>query len=324
MPYQMAFQQTGGPDVIVRQEITLAAPRPGEIAVRHTAIGVNFIDTYHRSGLYPVPLPAAPGIEAVGVIESVGEGVSGFAPGDRIGYFTGKPGAYATHRNIPAAIALKLPASLADEDAAAVMLKAATTEYLVERCARLKAGDSALVHAAAGGVGLLLVQWLKGIGVNVAATAGSPDKQALAKAAGAAVVSDYADAATAARDMTGGAGVDAVFDGVGKDTWDVSLSALRPRGLLASFGNASGPVTGVDLGVLAAKGSLFVTRPTVAHYYSTPEDFRIGSARFLEMLSSGTLKATINQRYALTDAAQVHRDLEARKTTGATIMLPGA
>lgn len=324
MAYQMAFQKTGGPEVLEKQAFSPTPPGPGELAVRHTAIGVNFIDTYHRSGLYPVPLPAAPGIEAAGVVEAIGEGVNGFAPGDRIGYFTGKPGAYATHRNIPSTLALKLPDSLGDEDAAAVMLKAATTEYLVERCAHLNAGDAALVHAAAGGVGLLLVKWLRTIGVRVVATAGSMDKQALVRSAGADVVCDYADAATAARQMTGGAGVDAVFDGVGKATWDVSLSALRTRGLLVSFGNASGPVTGVDLGVLAAKGSLFVTRPTVAHYYSTPEDFRIGTGRVLEMLANGSLKADIHQRRALTDAAQVHRDLEARKTTGATIMLPEA
>lgn len=324
MAYRMAFQKTGGPEVIARQDFTPAPPGPGELAVRHTAIGVNFIDTYHRSGLYPVTLPAAPGIEAAGVVEAVGEGVGGFTPGDRIGYFTGKPGAYATHRNIPAAQALKLPDGLADDDAAAVMLKAATTEYLVERCARLKAGDTALVHAAAGGVGLLLVQWLKAIGVRVAATAGSADKQALAKSAGADIACGYAEAAEAAREMTGGAGVDAVFDGVGKATWDVSLAALRTRGLLASFGNASGPVTGVDLGILAARGSLFVTRPTVVHYYGTPDEFRAGSERFLGMLASGRLKADIHQRRALADAAQVHRDLEARRTTGATIMLPEA
>lgn len=324
MAYRMAFQKTGGPEVIERQDFTPVPPGPGELAIRHTAIGVNFIDTYHRSGLYPVGLPAAPGIEASGVVEAIGEGVGGFAPGDRIGYFTGRPGAYATHRNIPAAQALKLPDTLTNEDAAAVMLKAATTEYLIERCARVKAGDAALVHAAAGGVGLLLVQWLKAIGVRVVATAGSADKQALARSAGADVVCDYADAATEAREMTEGAGVDAVFDGVGKATWDVSLSALRTRGLLVSFGNASGPVTGIDLGVLAAKGSLFVTRPTVAHYYATPEDFRAGSARFLDMLATGKLKADIHQRHALTDAAQVHRDLEARRTTGATIMLPEA
>lgn len=324
MPYQMTFQKTGGPEVLERQDFNPVAPGPGELAVRHTAIGVNFIDTYHRSGLYPVGLPAVPGIEAAGIVEAVGEGVSGFTAGDRIGYFSTKPGAYATHRNIPAALALKLPDGLGDEDAAAVMLKAATTEYLVERCAHLKAGNTALVHAAAGGVGLLLVQWLKAIGVEVVATAGNPDKQALARSAGADIVCAYADAATMAREMTGDTGVDAVFDGVGKATWDVSLSALRMRGLLVSFGNASGPVTGVDLGILAAKGSLFVTRPTVAHYYGTPEDFQAGTSRFLEMLTSGKLKADIHQRYALTDAPKVHRDLEARKTTGATIMLPEA
>ncbi|BBE33135.1 quinone oxidoreductase [Sphingosinicella microcystinivorans] len=322
MAYRMAFQKTGAPEVIARQDFGPDAPRPGELAIRHTAIGVNFIDTYHRSGLYPVPLPAAPGIEAAGIVEAIGEGVSGFTVGDRIGYFTAKPGAYATHRNIPAAQALRLPDTLSDEDAAAVMLKAATTEYLIERCAHMKAGDAALVHAAAGGVGLLLVQWLKAIGVRVVATAGSAEKQALARSAGADVVCDYADAATTAREMTEGAGVNAVFDGVGKATWDVSLSALRPRGLLVSFGNASGPVTGVDLGVLAARGSLFVTRPTVAHYYATPSDFQAGTTRFMEMLATGKLKADSHQRRALADAAQVHRDLEARKTTGATIMLP--
>lgn len=322
MAYRMELSETGGPEVLNRRKFTPAPPGPGEIAVRHTAIGVNFIDTYHRSGLYPVPLPAAPGLEAAGVVEALGDGVSDFAVGDRVGYFTGPPGAYATHRNVAARRVIKLPDAVSDEIAAAIMLKAATAEYLVERCAHVKAGQTALVHAAAGGVGLLLVQWLKALGATVVATAGSAEKQALAKAAGAAAATGYAEGTAAAREASGGAGADVVFDGVGKATWEGSLAALRPRGLLISFGNASGPVTGVDLGVLATHGSLFVTRPTVMHYYATPEDFRTGSARFLAMIASGALKGEIHQRYQLTDAAQVHRDLEARATTGASIMLP--
>lgn len=322
MAYRMELSETGGPEVLNRRDFTPGPPAPGELAVRHTAIGVNFIDTYHRSGLYPVPLPAAPGLEAAGVVEAVGDGVSDFAVGDRVGYFTGPPGAYATHRNIAARRVIKLPDAVSDEMAAAIMLKAATAEYLVERCAHVKAGQTALVHAAAGGVGLLLVQWLKALGATVVATAGSAEKQALAKAAGADVATGYAEGAAAAREASGGAGADVVFDGVGKATWEGSLAALRPRGLLISFGNASGPVTGVDLGVLATHGSLFVTRPTVMHYYATPEDFRAGSARFLAMIACGALKGEIHQRYQLTDAEQVHRDLEARATTGASIMLP--
>jgi NADPH2:quinone reductase len=316
------IETAGGPDVMQWQDIGLPAPAPGEVRLRHTAIGLNFIDTYHRSGLYPLSFPSGLGLEAAGVIEAVGEGVT-LPLGLRVGYCWGPIGAYATHRNIAAAMVVPLPDGVSDEMAAAGMLKGCTTEFLVERCARVQSGDWALVPAAAGGVGLLLVQWLKSLGVTVIAVAGSEDKLALAAAHGADHgVLDSDDVAARARALTGGRGVDVVFDGVGRASWDASLDSLKRRGLLISFGNASGPVSNVDLGILARKGSLFATRPTLFDYYTTAADRATYGGRVLELMATGALKLAVNQRYALADVAQAHADLAARRTTGSTVLLP--
>lgn len=318
------FRQFGGPEVIEWVERDMPAPGPGEVLIEHSAIGLNFIDTYHRTGLYPVELPSGLGLEAAGRITALGEGVTGYEVGDCVAYMGPGLGAYATHRVMPADALFKLPDDVSDEVAAAAILKAATTEGLVERCAHVKAGDTVLVHAAAGGVGLIMVQWLKAIGAHVIGTVSSGAKAEAAREAGCDHVIRYdsAEIAPAVRELTQGAGVPVVFDGVGKDTFMASLDSLAPRGLLVSFGNASGPVDGVNLGILAQKGSLFVTRPTLFHYYATPQDRSAGIARVWDMLGSGKVKVTIGQSYALKDAAQAHIDLAARKTTGSSVLLP--
>lgn len=318
------FQKTGGPEVIEWVTDDLPDPGPGEVAIEHTAVGLNFIDIYHRSGVYPMEMPSGLGLEAAGRIVAIGEGVEGYAEGDRVAYMGPGLGAYATHRIMPAPALFKLPDSISDEVAAAALIKACTTEGLVERCADLEAGDTVLVHAAAGGVGLLMVQWLAHLNINVIGTVSSEAKAQEARAAGAAHIIryDHEDVAEHVRDITAGAGVPVSFDGVGMATWEASLDSLSPRGLLVSFGNAGGAVTDVALGTLAAKGSLFVTRPTMMHYYMTPEDRSLGIARVWDMIGSGAVKVPINQRYALTDAAQAQRDLADRKTTGCTILMP--
>ncbi|MFM7028641.1 MAG: quinone oxidoreductase family protein [Chakrabartia sp.] len=316
--------QQGGPEVIEWIDKDLPAPGPGEVRMRNTAIGLNFIDTYHRGGVYPVPLPSGLGVEAAGIVDAVGDGVTGFAPGDRVATFGPVLGSYATERNIAAAALFKTPDGIADEVAAAAMLKGCTAEFLVERCAKVQPGWTVLVHAAAGGVGLLLVQWLKHMGARVIGTVGTTEKADLARAAGAdhVIITTEEDTAKACRDLTEGKGVPVVFDGVGQDSWDASLRSTAPRGLIVSYGNASGPVTGVDLRRLAEAGSIFVTRPTLFHYYATPEERAAGAARLFEMLGTGAVTVDIRQRYALTDAAQAHRDLEARRTTGSSLLLP--
>ncbi|GMN04273.1 quinone oxidoreductase family protein [Erythrobacter sp. MTPC3] len=318
------IQQLGGPEVIGWAEEAIPSPAAGEVLIEHGAIGLNFIDTYHRTGLYPIDLPSGLGLEAAGTITAVGDGVSDYAVGDRVAYMGPGLGAYATHRVMPASALFKVPDGISDEVAAAAILKAATTEGLVERCANVTAGDTVLVHAAAGGVGLIMVQWLKAIGASVIGTVSSEAKAAAARAAGCDHVIRYdrEDIAPEVREITGGAGVPTVFDGVGKDTFEASLDSMAPRGLLVSFGNASGPVDEVNLGILAQKGSLFVTRPTLFHYYTTPEDRAAGMARVWEMIGSGKVKITVGQTYPLEEAAQAHRDLEARKTTGSTVLLP--
>ena len=313
----------GGPDVMVLSPLSLSPPGPGEILIRHTAIGLNFIDTYHRSGLYPVPLPTGLGIEAAGIVESVGAGVDTLKVGMRVGYCWGPVGGYATHRLIPAARVLPLPEAVSDEVAAAGLLKGCTAEFLIERCARVQAGQTVLVHAAAGGVGLLLVQWLKHIGATVIAVAGSEAKVATAMAAGA----DYglvqsSSFASSVRELTKGRGVDVVLDGIGRDTFEGSLDSLTKRGLYVSYGNASGPVGEVDFGILARKGSLFATRPTLVDYYASREDMEAHGGRVLSLLASGVLSLTIGQRYSLADIAQAHKELGARKTIGSTVILP--
>ena len=318
------IEATGGPDVLQLIDVDLPAPGPGEVRIRSTAIGLNFIDTYHRSGLYPVELPAPLGVEGAGMVEAVGEGVTGLAPGDRVATFGPQRGAYATARNIPAAMLIKLPDDIDDETAAAVLLKGCTTEFLVERCGRVEAGWPVLVHAAAGGVGLLLVQWLKAVGATVIGTVSSEEKATLARKAGAdhVLLSGDGDVASRVRELTGGEGVRVTFDGVGKATFETSLDSTGRRGLVISFGNASGAVGPVDFAILARKGSLFATRPTLFDYYVTPDERAAGAARLFEMLRSGKLKVTINQRYALEAVWQAHEDLEARRTTGSTLLMP--
>lgn len=316
------FSKTGGPEVIEWIDVDLPAPGPGEVRMRTTAVGLNYIDTYHRRGIYPVELPSGLGMEAAGVVEAVGEGVTGFAVGDRVATFGPVRGTYATARNLPAATLFKLPDDIDDETAAAALLKGCTTEFLVERCAKVEPGWPVLVHAAAGGVGLILVQWLKAIGAVVIGTVSTEEKAQEARAAGADHVILYTreDTAKRVRELTGGKGVRVTFDGVGMDTWEASLDSTGRRGLIVSYGNASAPVTGISLGVLATKGSLYNSRPTLFDYYAEPEERAAGVARLWEMIRSGKVRISIGQRYALEDAAQAHRDLEARKTSGSTVL----
>lgn len=316
--------RTGGPEVIEWIDTDLPAPASGEVLVEHTAVGLNFIDTYHRSGIYPVSLPSPLGVEAAGRVVAVGDGVTGLAAGDRVATFGPTLGAYATARLYPEAALFRLPDAIDDQTAAAAILKAFTAEFLVERCAKVQPGWTVLVHAAAGGVGMLLVQWLKHIGAVVIGTVSTAEKAAIAKAAGADHVILYTTEAVApkVRELTGGKGVQVAFDGVGMSTWEASLDSTARRGLIVSYGNAGGPVTGVSLGVLAQKGSLHVTRPTLYHFYDDPAERAAGAARVWELIGNGTLTVTVGQTYPLSEAAQAHADLEGRKTTGSTVLLP--
>lgn len=320
---QAFIEQTGGPEVIQWREVDLPAPGPGEVLIRHEAVGLNYIDTYFRTGLYPAAMPSGLGMEAAGVVEAVGQGITHLSPGQRAVTF-GAIGTYASARIAPAVQYFPLPEGIDSKTAAAVFLKGTTTEALAERCAPLDAGEWALVPAAAGGVGQLLVQWLKSRGVRVIGTVGSKDKAALATKAGAELVllTGDDDLVSKVRDATGGDGVAASYDGVGAATWEASLKSVRRRGTIVSFGNASGPVTGVNLGVLAQNGSLFVTRMTMFDYYREPAEALAGSAKLWDMVGSGKLEVNIGQTYPLTEAAQAHRDLEARRTTGSTLLLP--
>ena len=324
MERAVRITEQGGPEVIQWVDVDLPAPGPGEVRMRNTAVGLNFIDTYHRGGIYKMTMPSGLGVEAAGVVVAVGDGVTDYKVGDRVCTFGLAVGAYATARNIPAAMLFHVPDDISDEVAAAAILKGCTTEFLVERCATLLAGDVVLVHAAAGGVGLLLIQWLKHLGVEVIGTASTEEKAAIARAAGADHIINYAreDTAARCRELTGGKGVHVVFDGVGKDTWEASLKACQRRGLVISYGNASGPVTGVDLRAVANAGSLFVTRPTLYDYYVDPAERAAGADLLFDMIRRGVVSVDIRQRYPLSDVAQAHRDLEARRTTGSTILLP--
>lgn len=319
---QAFFETTGGPEVIQWRDVDLPAPGPGEVLVRHAAVGLNYIDTYFRTGLYPAALPSGLGMEAAGVVEAVGDGVTHLRVGQRVATF-GALGAYSTARIARAADYIPVPDGIDAQTAAAVFLKGATVEALAERCAPLAPGEWALVPAAAGGVGQLLVQWLTARGVRVIGTVGSAAKAALASEAGAEAVfmSGDPDLAAKVRAATDGVGVAASYDGVGAATWATSLASVRRRGTVVSFGNASGPVTGVNLGVLAQHGSLFVTRMTLFDYYREPAEAMAGAAKLWDMVGSGKLKVTVGQTYPLLEAAQAHRDLEARKTTGSTVLV---
>ena len=317
------FERTGGPEVIEWVDVDLPEPGPGELRVRATAVGLNYIDTYHRRGIYPLALPSGLGGEAAGVVEAIGEGVADFVVGDRVAGFS-PIGAYATERNVPAASQFKLPADIDDRIAAAALLKGCTTEFLVERCAKVQPGWDVMVHAAAGGVGLLLVQWLKHVGARVIGTVSTPEKADAARAAGADEIILYKQEAVAprVRALTGGNGAQVTFDGIGMATWDASLDATARRGMIVSYGNAGGPVAGVALGILAQKGSLVVSRPTMFDYYVTAEERAAGAARLFDLIRSGALKITIGQTYALEDVRTAHEDIEAGRTTGSTVLLP--
>ncbi len=318
------FTETGDPEVIRFEEADLSAPAPGEVTIAHGAVGLNYIDTYHRRGIYPAELPSGMGLEAAGKIVAVGDGVSGFAEGDRVATFGPSLGAYATHRNIAASHLFRLPDGIDDKTAAAAILKGCTTEFLVERCGKVQAGWPVLVHAAAGATGLLLVQWLKHIGAEVIGTVSTEAKAEAARAAGADHIIFYKQEDTAARtrEITGGEGVRVTFDGIGRSTWETSLDATGKRGLIINYGNADAPVGEVDVGVLAMKGSLYNTRPMLFHYYENPAEREAGAARVWELFASGALSVTIGQEFALTDAAEAHRALENGQTTGSTVLLP--
>ncbi len=324
MTRAIRFERVGGPEVLQLQTVELPPPAAGEATIRHAAIGLNFIDVYHRTGLYPLPLPAGIGLEAAGVVEAVGEGVTEVAVGDRVAYAGGPVGAYAEARNLPAHRLLRLPEEIFFDTAAAMMLQGLTAAYLLRRTYRVQPGDAVLIHAAAGGVGLIACQWARALGATVIGTVGSPAKAELARAHGCQHVIDYSreDFAARVREITGGEGVAVVYDGVGKDTFAGSLDCLRPLGMMVSYGNASGPVPPVDLIQLSQKGSLFITRPTLMTYTARREDLLALGEELFAVVADGRVRIEVHQRYALADAAHAHRDLEARRTTGSTIFLP--
>ncbi|PAX09709.1 quinone oxidoreductase family protein [Sphingomonas lenta] len=317
------IERTGGPEVIGWREVELPPPGPGEVRMRNTAIGLNYIDTYHRSGIYPVPLPGGLGMEAAGLVEAVGENVD-LRPGDRVATFGPSRGAYATARNLPATELFRLPDDVDDRTAAAILLKGCTAEFLIERCAHVRAGQIVLVWAAAGGVGQILVGWLKRVGATVVAVVGTEEKAARVRELGAdhVLLHRHEDVAARVREITGGEGADVSLDSVGQASWEASMNSLKRRGLLVSYGNAGGPVTGVNLGQLAAKGSLFVTRPTLFDYYREPGERAAGVERLWSMLRDGAIRPEVGQTFALADAADAHRALEAGETRGSTLLLP--
>ncbi len=317
------IHEAGGPDKLVYEDVAVGDPGAGELRLRHTAIGLNFIDVYQRSGLYPLELPAILGMEAAGVVEAVGSDVGGFAVGDRVAYPM-QGGAYAEARLIPAARVVKLPDSVDDKTAAAMMLKGMTVEYLLCRTFPVQKGQTILFHAAAGGVGLIACQWARAIGATTIGTVSTDEKAELARAHGLdhAIVTAREDIASRVREITGGKGVPVVYDSVGKDTLEASLSCLAPRGMMVSFGQSSGAITSFNPGLLAKGGSLYYTRPSLGNYIATPEDLALSGSRLMDMVGSGRVKITVNQTYALADTARAHADLEARKTTGSTVLLP--
>jgi len=324
MSHAIRIHRTGGPEVLSWEEVDVPPPAAGEATVRHAAVGLNFIDTYHRTGLYPLPLPSGIGLEGAGVVDAVGDGVTEVTVGDRVAYAGGPVGAYAEVRNLPAHRLLRLPEGIGFNTAAAMMLQGLTAAYLLRRTYRVQAGDAVLIHAAAGGVGLIACQWAKALGATVIGTVGSAAKGDLAKAHGCDYVINYSteNFTQRVREITGGEGVAVVYDGVGKDVFMGSLDSLRTLGMLVTYGNASGPVPPFDPLLLAQKGSLFVTRPTLAHYTAKRTDLEALGSELFEIVGSGKVRIEVNQSYPLAAAAQAHRDLEARKTTGSTILLP--
>jgi NADPH:quinone reductase len=323
MTHAIRFHKTGGPEVLVWEEVNLAKPAAGEARIRHTAVGLNFVDIYNRSGVYPLALPSGLGGEGAGVVEEVGSGVTDLKPGDRVAYGAAPLGSYAEARLIPADRLLKIPEGIDDKTAAAMMLKGLTVQYLIRQTYRVKSGDTILLHAAAGGVGQILSQWAKHLGATVIGTVGSDEKAAIAKAHGCAhtIVYSREDFVKRVEEITGGKKVPVVYDSVGKDTFLKSLDCLAPLGVVALFGQSSGGVEPLNLGLLAQKGSLFVTRPTLNTYAAKSENLRAMAKELFEAVLSGAVKINVNQTYPLKDAAKAHADLAARKTTGSTVFL---
>ena len=324
MAKAIRFHKTGGPEVMQLEDVSVGDPAAGQARIRQSAIGVNFIDTYHRSGLYPMPMPSGLGSEGAGVVEAVGPGVADVKVGDRVAY-TGNPvGSYADSRLYAADRLVKVPVGISDEQAASMMLKGMTVHYLIHRSFKVKSGDTVLWHAAAGGVGLIACQWLKALGVTVIGTVGSDEKMSLAKNAGCAHVINYSkeNFTQRVKEITGNKGVPVVYDSVGKSTWEGSLDCLQPRGMMVSFGNASGAVAPINIGILAQKGSLFLTRPTLFNYIASRAELEETAKSLFDVVSSGKVKIEVTGKYKLADAQAVHRDLEGRKTTGSIILVP--
>jgi NADPH2:quinone reductase len=324
MPKAIRFHKTGGPEVLAWDDVEVGDPGPGQLRIRHHAIGVNYVDTYQRSGMYPLQLPSGCGSEGAGVVEAVGPGVTDFKPGDRVTYATAPVGAYSEARLYPAERAVKLPEGISFETAAAMMLKGLTVQYLIKRTFKVQPGMTVLWHAAAGGVGLIACQWLKALGVKVIGTAGSDAKAALARDHGCdhTIVYTRENFVERTKELTGGKGVPVVYDSVGKTTFMGSLDCLQPLGMMVNFGSASGAPEPFNPGVLQQKGSLFLTRPTLNTYAAKRDDLVAGANDLFDVVKSGKVRIEIAQRYPLKDAAQAHRDLEARKTTGSTILVP--
>ncbi|HEV2676868.1 MAG TPA: quinone oxidoreductase [Aliidongia sp.] len=321
MTHAIRIHKPGGPEVLQWDEIEVGSPGAGQIRLRHTAIGLNYIDVYHRTGLYPQPLPLIPGMEGAGVVEAIGPGVTSLQTGDRVAY-AGPLGGYAEERLIAADRVVKIPAGISDHQAAAMMLQGMTVRYLIREVYPVKAGDTILIHAAAGGVGLILCQWANALGATVIGTVSSDEKAELAKANGChhPIIYTREDFQKRVVEITEGRKLPVVYDSIGKDTFAQSLDCLRPRGLLALFGQASGPVPPVDLGLLAQKGSLYITRPTLQTFIASAADLKTTAEDLFAVVASGKVKISVNQTYALKDATQAHRDLEARKTTGSTVL----
>ena len=323
MAKAVRFHKQGGPEVLQIDDVPVGDPGPGQVRIRHSAIGVNFVDTYQRSGLYPMQTPAIAGNEGAGVVEAVGKGVKDLKVGDRVAY-TGLPGSYCESRIVPAERLVKVPKGISDEQAASMLLKGMTVHYLIFSTYKVKKGETVLWHAAAGGVGLIAGQWLKKLGANTIGTVGSDEKAKLAKAHGYKHVINYSteNFVERVKEITKGKKLPVVYDAVGKSTWEGSLDCLRPCGLMVSFGNASGPVAAVNLGILSTKGSLYVTRPTLATHIASRADLVKRSTDLFNVVKSGAVKIETTARYPLDDAAQAHRDLESRKTTGSVILVP--
>ena len=325
MTKAIRIHQYGGPETLKWEDVEVGEPGDGQVRIRHTAIGLNFIDVYHRTGLYPVPaLPTVIGMEGAGVVEAMGPGVSDLEVGQRVGYASGPVGSYAEARLMPAGRVVALPDGIDDRQAAAIMLKGMTAHYLLRRTFRVKAGDTILIHAAAGGVGLLVCQWAKHLGATVIGTVGTDEKARAAAANGCdhPIVYTRENFTERAREITGGEGVDVVYDSIGKDTFVGSLDCLKPLGMMVTYGNASGPVAAFDCGMLAAKGSLFLTRPTLMTYTAKREDLVSAAKELFDVVLGGQVKITVGQTYPLSETAQAHRDLEARKTSGSTLLIP--